>query len=105
MLDGTTNAKDARLVAAIEAADPFDGGCPADVCDDPAHGGRGGTMGDAAAALPVNKKDDFTEWFLDKLHQRERLGIQIGMNRAAQLCIDHGYVVAADKIIRATDKD
>jgi len=31
MLDGTTNAKDARLVAAIEAADPFDGGCPADV--------------------------------------------------------------------------
>jgi len=31
MLDGTTNAKDARLMAAIEAADPFDGGCPADV--------------------------------------------------------------------------
>lgn len=31
-------------------ADAFDGGCPADVCDHPAHGGRGGTMGDAAAA-------------------------------------------------------
>lgn len=31
-------------------ADAFDGGCPADVTADPAHGGRGGTMGDAAAA-------------------------------------------------------
>jgi hypothetical protein len=37
-------------------ADAFDGGCPADVCSDPAHGGRGGTMGHAAASLPPLSK-------------------------------------------------
>ena len=41
----------ARLTAALHnEPDAFDGGCPADVCSDPCHGGRGGTMGDAAAA-------------------------------------------------------
>ena len=30
MLDGTTNKQDARLIADIDAADPFDGGCAAD---------------------------------------------------------------------------
>lgn len=41
----------AKLAAALhDEPDPFDGGCPADVTTDPAHGGRGGTMGDAAAA-------------------------------------------------------
>jgi hypothetical protein len=43
----------ARLTAALhDEPDPFDGGCPADVCSNPCHGGRGGTMGDAAAAMP-----------------------------------------------------
>lgn len=42
----------AKLAAALhDEPDPFDGGCPADVTADPAHGGRGGTMGDAAAAM------------------------------------------------------
>lgn len=42
----------ARIGADIDALpDPYDGVCPADVTADPAHGGRGGTMGDAAAAL------------------------------------------------------
>ena len=31
MLDGTTDAQDAKLIADINAADPFDGGCAADV--------------------------------------------------------------------------
>ena len=31
MLDGTNPAADARLIADIDAADPFDGGCAADV--------------------------------------------------------------------------
>jgi hypothetical protein len=50
----------ARIGADIDALpDPFDGGCPADVTADEAHGGRGGTMGDAAAALPVTQADRF----------------------------------------------
>ena len=90
MLDGTTDKQDARLLADINAApDPFDGGCPADV----------------EQAKPINHRDDFLDFVRDKLFQRELLGIKIGMNRAAQICIDAGYVVAADKIIRANNKD
>ena len=51
----------AKLAAALhDEPDPFDGGCPADVTADPAHGGRGGTMGDAAAAMvpwPLTQKE------------------------------------------------
>jgi hypothetical protein len=48
--EGTRN-----MLADIAKADPFDGGCVADVTADAAHGGKGGTMGDAAAALPVTR--------------------------------------------------
>lgn len=51
----------AKLAAALhDEPDPFDGGCPADVCSDSCHGGRGGTMGDAAAAMvpwPLTQKE------------------------------------------------
>lgn len=48
--EGTRN-----MLADIERADPFDG-VPADVTADPIHGGRGGTMGDAAASMPPHEE-------------------------------------------------
>lgn len=87
MMDGTTNEKDAKLLAAIEAADPFDGGCPADV----------------EHPEPLNHKEDFSDYLRDKMHRQRRYGIREGMERAAQLCLDAGYVVAADKIIMARE--
>jgi methyl coenzyme M reductase beta subunit len=53
LLNGTNPDADTRLMLAVQEAmlpDAFDGGCPADVTADPVHGGKGGTMGDAAAA-------------------------------------------------------
>ena len=50
--EGTRNMR-----ADIQKADPFDGGCVADVTADPVHGGKGGTMGDAAASMPVTGQD------------------------------------------------
>ncbi len=88
MLDGTTNEADARLIADINAADPFDGGCAADVEQAP------------ETPKPLNERDDFLDYLRDKMHQQRRLGIQEGMERAAQMCINGDQIKASDIILR-----
>ena len=89
MLDGTTNAQDAKLIADIMAApDPFDGGCAADV----------------EQAKPITPKDDFMDYIRDKLHQRERMGIKNGILRAGRFCLDAGHIEAAELLGRKFDE-
>ena len=86
--EGTRN-----ILADIDRADPFDGGCAADV-DHPANGGRGGTMGDAAAALPVTRPETLME-------SSYRSGRERGIVDATMWLRAHGYGVAASALIRA----
>ena len=86
--EGTRN-----MLADIERADPFDGGCVADV-DHPAHGGPGGTMGDAAAALPVTRSETLME-------SSYRSGRERGIVDATMWLRAHGYGEAASALIRA----
>ena len=86
--EGTRN-----ILADIDQADPYDG-VPADVTADPAHGGKGGTMGDAAAALPVTRSETLME-------SSYRSGRERGIVDATMWLRAHGYGVAASALIRA----
>ena len=83
--EGTRN-----LLADIEKADPFEGGCAADVTADPAHGGPGGTMGDAAAAKRVTCGDTV-----------QSLCKQIGLREAICWLLENGWENAGQALANA----
>lgn len=81
MLDGTTNAQDARLIADIMAApDPFDGGCAADV-----------------EQAPTETPEAS---YINRAHQ---LGRERGMVQAAIWLRAKGFNDAASALMRASD--
>jgi hypothetical protein len=86
LLTGANVDADTRLMLAVQEAmlpDPYDG-VPADVTSDPTHGGKGGTMGDAAAAMPVTCGETV-----------QSLCKQIGLREGIAWLMDNGWDDAA----------
>lgn len=80
MLDGTTDEADARLIADINAADPFDGGCPADVEQAPTETPEGS--------------------YINRAHQ---LGRERGLVQSSIWLRANGFTTAASALMRASD--
>ena len=93
LLDGTNPDADTRLMLAVQEAmlpDPFDG-VPADVTADEAHGGKGGTMGDAAAAMTVPGNGDY-------ITQAYRIGRERGVVDVIEWLRANEYPAAAQAV-------